>query len=254
MLPKLAQEITEKQYDAAAFDALLDKAEDWISRAETRDMLGQMAMGAFSKLEIGGFMQFAVNAFLGYMNEDKLGGIIQNFVRSYLFELRMPNHPSRSQALGFIRGELERLSRSDKLIAMLEQWKREKLEQWDMGETLSRLFTDLQQKLIAYMQEPRFAHEVLLPFLNRTLEQLSRNEELLDRADDWIREQIIRLVEANHAKIGQLVYENVRKLDDAELIAMMEDKVGKDLQWIRVNGAVCGWLIGLALGVVKYFL
>jgi uncharacterized membrane-anchored protein YjiN (DUF445 family) len=254
MLPKLAQEITEKQYDAAAFDALLDKAEDWISRAETRDMLGQMAMGAFSRLEIGGFMQFAVNAFLGYMNEDKLGGIIQNFVRTYLFELRMPNHPRRSQALGFIRGELERLSRSDKLIAMLEQWKREKLEQWDMGETLSRLFTDLQQKLIAYMQEPRFAHAVLLPLLNRTLERLSRNEELLDRADDWIRGQITRLVEANHAKIGQLVYENVRKLDDAELIAMMEDKVGKDLQWIRVNGAVCGWLIGLALGVVKYFL
>jgi uncharacterized membrane-anchored protein YjiN (DUF445 family) len=31
----------------------------------------------------------------------------------------------------------------------------------------------------------------------------------------------------------------------------MEDKLGKDLQWIRVNGALCGFLIGLVLGGIK---
>jgi uncharacterized membrane-anchored protein YjiN (DUF445 family) len=32
---------------------------------------------------------------------------------------------------------------------------------------------------------------------------------------------------------------------------MIENNVGKDLQWIRVNGAVCGFFIGIVLTGVK---
>jgi uncharacterized membrane-anchored protein YjiN (DUF445 family) len=35
---------------------------------------------------------------------------------------------------------------------------------------------------------------------------------------------------------------------------MMENKVGKDLQWIRVNGAICGFLIGIILSGLKALL
>jgi uncharacterized membrane-anchored protein YjiN (DUF445 family) len=58
-------------------------------------------------------------------------------------------------------------------------------------------------------------------------------------------------VDNNHAKIGKLVEENLKKLDNETLIDMIENNVGKDLQWIRVNGAVCGFLIGLILVGLK---
>ena len=45
--------------------------------------------------------------------------------------------------------------------------------------------------------------------------------------------------------------ENLDKLDDKTLIEMIENNVGKDLQWIRVNGAVCGFMIGLVLEGLK---
>ena len=48
-----------------------------------------------------------------------------------------------------------------------------------------------------------------------------------------------------------LVQENLDKLDDKTLIEMIENNVGKDLQWIRVNGAVCGFMIGLVLEGIK---
>ncbi|HDR5139204.1 TPA: DUF445 family protein, partial [Bacillus anthracis] len=60
-----------------------------------------------------------------------------------------------------------------------------------------------------------------------------------------------KLVENNHSKIGKLVQENLDKLDDKTLIEMIENNVGKDLQWIRVNGAVCGFMIGLVLEGIK---
>jgi uncharacterized membrane-anchored protein YjiN (DUF445 family) len=38
------------------------------------------------------------------------------------------------------------------------------------------------------------------------------------------------------------------------MVAEIEEKVGDDLQFIRLNGAVVGWFIGLALGAVKSIL
>jgi uncharacterized membrane-anchored protein YjiN (DUF445 family) len=48
-----------------------------------------------------------------------------------------------------------------------------------------------------------------------------------------------------------LVKENLDKLDTDTLIDMMENNIGKDIQWIRVNGAVCGFFIGLCLTIFK---
>lgn len=251
LLRRLGELVAERGLEERAFDALLEKAELWLERPETRDSLGRMALGAFEKLEVGGFMGFAVNAFMGYLNEDKLGGILQNFGRSYLFEMRMPHHPRRDEALAFVRRQLQELSRSERLAELLEQWKAEQLDKLDLSEPIGRMLASLQERLAAALAEPGFAERTLLPLLERALEGIRANEELQGRIDVWLREQLVRLVEANHAKIGQLVRDNVNKLDNETLIAMMEDKIGKDLQWIRVNGAVCGFLIGIVLGAVK---
>ena len=66
-----------------------------------------------------------------------------------------------------------------------------------------------------------------------------------------VTKQVVKLVENNHSKIGKLVQENLDKLDDKTLIEMIENNAGKDLQWIRVNGAVCGFMIGLVLEGIK---
>jgi uncharacterized membrane-anchored protein YjiN (DUF445 family) len=63
---------------------------------------------------------------------------------------------------------------------------------------------------------------------------------------------IIHLVESNHYRIGQLVKENLDQMDDKALVRMMEEKVGKDLQWIRVNGALCGFVVGIILALIQW--
>ncbi|MFC0213720.1 DUF445 domain-containing protein [Paenibacillus chartarius] len=251
LLQRLGEQALARQVDELALDALLAKAEEWLVKPETRDSLGTLAMGAFSKLDLGGFMQFAVNAFMGYLSEDKLGGIIQNFGMGLIFELRMAGHPRRAEALGFIRRQIEELSRSEKLIAQLEEWKREQLKELDLTGPIAKLLSGLQERLLTAFADPAFATGTLAPLIDRLLDALHADTGLQAKADSWMREQLVRLIEANHAKIGQLVRDNIAKLDNETLIEMLEDKVGKDLQWIRVNGAVCGFLIGLVLGLIR---
>ncbi|CKF58443.1 Predicted membrane protein [Streptococcus pneumoniae] len=83
------------------------------------------------------------------------------------------------------------------------------------------------------------------------MNKIKEDEQTVQKIEEWLQKQVVTLVEKNHSKIGKLVQENLDKLDDKTLIEMIENNVGKDLQWIRVNGAVCGFMIGLVLEGIK---
>jgi uncharacterized membrane-anchored protein YjiN (DUF445 family) len=48
-----------------------------------------------------------------------------------------------------------------------------------------------------------------------------------------------------------MVQRNLEKLDDEQLVRQIEEKAGDDLQFIRVNGAIVGGLVGAAIYLLK---
>ena len=65
------------------------------------------------------------------------------------------------------------------------------------------------------------------------MNKIKEDEQTVQKIEEWLQKQVVTLVEKNHSKIGKLVQENLDKLDDKTLIEMIENNVGKDLQWIR---------------------
>jgi uncharacterized membrane-anchored protein YjiN (DUF445 family) len=70
--------------------------------------------------------------------------------------------------------------------------------------------------------------------------------------DGWARAQAIELLRRNHHHIGDTIQENLEKLPDDLLVEQIESRVGADLQFIRLNGAVVGGLIGVLLAVAHW--
>ena len=103
---------------------------------------------------------------------------------------------------------------------------------------------NIQQRALDFVEDPVFMDTYLMPFIYQIVDNLTENSSLIDH---WIQEQITIFVENNHSHIGNLVQENLNKLNNEQLIDMVENNLGKDLQWIRVNGAVCGFIIGVFL-------
>ena len=68
--------------------------------------------------------------------------------------------------------------------------------------------------------------------------------------DQWVRTTIDDLLRRHHHHIGLTVRENLNTLDTATLIAQIEARIGADLQFIRLNGAVVGGLVGLLLALM----
>ncbi|MDQ0873060.1 uncharacterized membrane-anchored protein YjiN (DUF445 family) [Paenibacillus sp. V4I3] len=247
----IVDSIAHGGYDGKTFDFVIDKVEAWAIKADTRDQLGAMALKAFEGLQSNGFMAFAVNAFIGMVNEEKIGGIIQNFVLSYIEQMRTKNHPRREAVLTFIRNELNKLERNPQLLAELEGLKAKLPGLFDLDEKLSGLLERLKAKAEDFVDQPDFVPQHVVPVVRKMLISVKENEDMLQRGESWIQEQIAAYLEQNHSKIGLLVKENLDKLTNDKLTQLMEDKLGNDLQWIRVNGAICGFIIGLGLAGLK---
>ncbi|MEK8129585.1 DUF445 domain-containing protein [Paenibacillus filicis] len=238
-------------YDEKALNGLLDLVYDLVSRNDTRNRLGALAMNAVSQMNTGGFMSFALNAFAGFVNEEKLGSMIQEQLLREVIRLKQEQDGNRRWVLAELRKALQSFGQTGEQREGLEAWKISLLEGLDLTDRAAHVLEGIRERLTAFIREERFADEHLVPYLTRALHKLRSDETAMANIETFIRQGLTRWISDNHHLIGKLIHENVDKFDNATLISLMEDKVGKDLQWIRVNGAICGFLIGLVLFGVR---
>jgi len=253
LLRRLGETAIERGYEADVFDVALDWGERFAATGDMRRRMGATALRSLSQVQLGGFMGFAVGAFAGFMNEEKLGGMLQDFILSFLSELRQPGNPYREAALAGMRDAASRLADNERVVSEAERWKSIVAER---PETEAAIAQAVRTALDAFREkaaDPAYCERAVVPALRGVVDSIAKRTDWLERADEWIRGQAAAWVEKNHGLIGQLVKENADKLDNETLIEMVEEHVGKDLQWIRVNGAVCGFAIGLVLGTIQWF-
>lgn len=87
--------------------------------------------------------------------------------------------------------------------------------------------------------------------LNNLIDSISEDSDLINKLEQQIQERVSGYINSNHENIGRLVRDNIERLDTETLIKLIEERVGDDLQWIRINGAICGFCVGLVLGIIR---
>ncbi|MCL9637990.1 DUF445 domain-containing protein [Priestia aryabhattai] len=244
-------EVVRNQYDEKALDVLLNKGEGWIKKEETQYQLGSIAKNALDNIELDGILQFALKSFQSMINEEKLGSILQNLLLSITSRLRNEDDEYRLALVNGIRKELQGLEHNEELLEKLEAWKQKTINELNVTNKLTEIVDKMKAKVTAFIESPEFMKSYAVPYVESWLNALEVDAQRQEAIDTAIQKQIMSFVDENHSKIGQLVQENLDKLDDETLVDMMENNVGKDLQWIRVNGALCGFLIGIVLTVIK---
>lgn len=113
-----------------------------------------------------------------------------------------------------------------------------------LSETLSAQTLSLDTPLMQFLRT----------LARRQLDALRHSPEDRQRLSRWVRDGAIALVSARRHLIGDTVRLNLAQMADAQWSSEIQQKVGDDLQWIRVNGALVGFLAGLALALAKHLL
>jgi uncharacterized membrane-anchored protein YjiN (DUF445 family) len=163
-----------------------------------------------------------------------------------------PQHPLRRTLFDVLERFATRLAGGDTTtLGHVEQLRQALLQSLDARPIIAALLMQMRQQLEGEIVSPEGS---LSPFMTRQLRSsiVEALQEPQRRAvvDQWVRTTIDDLLRRHHHYIGLTVREHLNALDTTTLIAQIEARVGTDLQFIRLNGAVVGGLVGLLLALL----
>ncbi len=165
-----------------------------------------------------------------------------------LTNMRNPKHPWRQELQHAIERMIRKLASDPEMRAQGEEMKARVLEDpvflrqaellWDKIE--EGLFSDL----AARGDDVAKGIDAALAGMGRWL--LS-DPALIAALNRRIRLMALRALPPRRVEIGAYIAEVVRKWDTATLVEKLELSVGRDLQYIRINGTLVGGLVGLLI-------
>ncbi len=77
---------------------------------------------------------------------------------------------------------------------------------------------------------------------------------LIEKINTFVKNDVLSVVLANKKLIGDLIASTVKSWEADEVTEKLELQMGKDLQFIRINGTVVGGLVGLFLYFLTHYL
>jgi len=181
---------------------------------------------------------------------------IYTAVKSFLADLRAdPGHQLRADFDRRVRRFADDLKTSPELRLRGEQLRDEVLDHPEVRAWSATLWSRIKTSLLEAAEDPgselRIRLDEALVSAGRSLQS---DPDLQSRIDRWIVEATGYVAEQFRGEVADLIATTVQRWDAAETAERLELQVGRDLQFIRINGTVVGGLAGLAIHTVSQLL
>ena len=162
-----------------------------------------------------------------------------------------PNHEVRASIERRVVSFADRLRSDPGLIAKGEQLKEELLAHPDMRAWMTSLWRDTKKGLIDATSQPDSElHRRIATSLQGVGQRLQTDAELRGKVDRWVVQAVGYVVENYRSEVSSLIESTIARWDGEETARKMELQVGRDLQFIRINGTLVGGLAGLLIHTI----
>lgn len=162
-----------------------------------------------------------------------------------------PGHPLRVKAEDGLRQLAFDMQFDDAMRLRVERLKLEIIDNPAMQRWLDGLWEQARNALIRMARDPQAGNDGKL---REALQQLGHTLQSDDRLRATINRFVRRAVVGTVADYGdaivRLVSETIRGWDARTITRRLENAVGRDLQYIRINGTIVGGLVGLVLHAI----
>ena len=186
--------------------------------------------------------------------DDKIAEKITKGVTNYFEEMELDeNHSLRSE----ISNKLYKFAsdlKTERWKEDFDQFKSQFLQGEKMDGYAKDIWNSIKNTIIEELsKENSQAKNYIRKNLNELALNLSTDEKLQHKIDHWIRVTAYKYILKNTHQFGNLISSTVGNWEGKELSEKLELEVGKDLQFIRINGTLVGGLVGLIIYTIAHF-
>ncbi|MEM7280111.1 MAG: DUF445 domain-containing protein [Pseudomonadota bacterium] len=165
------------------------------------------------------------------------------------------NHEARQKFNEAIEKLVGSLKTDPKLIARAEELKNELLSHPAVEKYLSNLWEHIQLHLLGELEEDDSnLNKKIRSGVTRLGLALQENPEMQIQVNNWAVSSLSHLIENYRTEISGIVADTVKRWDGKATSDRVEIAVGRDLQFIRINGTLVGGIVGVTIyTLVKVF-
>jgi uncharacterized membrane-anchored protein YjiN (DUF445 family) len=188
--------------------------------------------------------------------DDRIFRKIYDAVERFMSEVGGdPNHEVRRTIDARVAAFAERLRHDPVLLAKGEELKAELLEHPEVRAWLESLWLGLKESMVTAASDPTSELRIRMTAgLQKIGQRLLTETELQHKVDRWVERAVGYLVEHYRSEVSELIASTVERWDGESTARKMELQVGRDLQFIRINGTVVGGLAGVMIHFLGEFL
>jgi len=216
---------------------------------------------------VGGFLDDNRGTFRRRLNEespwwvpdgidDRVFAKLYDVVGRFITDVRAtPDHELRAsvdvRAADFAR----RLRKDPELHAKGEELKQELLDHPEVRRWIESLWGETKRGMLVAVDDPDSElRRRIVSSTQRLGQRLATEPELQRKVDDWVASALAHLVANYRAEVSEIIASTVAKWDADATATKLELQVGRDLQFIRINGTVVGGLAGFVIHAVGQLL
>ncbi len=170
-------------------------------------------------------------------------------VSKMLYEMQVDiYHPLRVRLVKMINEFMDDLKHSEDIREKEIAIKEDLLTAPAVVDFTSSLWHDIKELLVQQSEVPdaelkQAIENSVIKFGNSILE----DDKLAEKIDGWAEDSARYLINTYGHEVASLISDTIESWDPTATSERIEEQIGKDLQFIRINGTVVGGLVGLTI-------
>lgn len=166
-----------------------------------------------------------------------------------------PRHPARLAVDGYLSRLADNLQHDPATREKLENAKASLFDSPRVGALAAEAWNTAKNGLLTSLADEQSGlRRRAVRALQEVGDRLTTDAALQHRVDTWVSDAAVFLVDRYRHDIASIITDTVERWDPAETTEKIELMVGRDLQYIRLNGTFVGALAGLAIFALAHAL
>lgn len=158
------------------------------------------------------------------------------------------NHEIRRELTEKLYQVVEDLNQKDNWKEQFDQIKEEFITKERVYEYATDIWLRLKNEMLEKLNDENATfNQYLRQNILKMIDHFKEDEILQLNIDRYVRQYVYKMVLRNSKEVGIIITNTIKKWDGDEMSQKLELEVGKDLQYIRINGTLVGGLVGLLI-------